>query len=87
MRTELIQGRWLLCGTIIPSKNIEQGQLWAAADGTDHTVTIGTVSKDWVGYIYNGINGVNKYHERDAFDFQCRYCLVLPTANIPKELP
>ena len=86
MRTELTQGRWLLCGVIIPSKSIKHGQLWAAADGVDRTVTISTVHGDWVGYIYNGINGVNKYHERDVFNFQSRYCLVLPTADIPKEL-
>ena len=86
MRTKLIRGRWLLCGAIIPSKSIKHGQLWAAADGIDRTVTVSTVRDDWVGYTYDGINGVNKYHEKSAFDFQCRYCLVLPTADIPKEL-
>lgn len=86
MRTELVHDRWLLCGTILPTKKITHGQVWAAADGTNRTVTVSSVRDDWVGYNHDGDYGVHKYHEKIAFAFQCRYCLVLPTAEIPKEL-
>lgn len=85
MRTELVGGRWLLCGVILPKQHIKHGQEWAAASGSNSVVKINAVRDDWVGYNWKE-KGVVKYHEKDVFSFQCRYCLVLPTAEIPKEL-
>lgn len=81
MRVEKVRERYLLCGVILPKNKIKHGQLWAAADGTDHVVRINGVRDDWVGYNWGG-----SYNEKDVFSFQCRYCLVLPTNEIPKDL-
>lgn len=86
MRVELVNGRHLLCGrAILPTSRIKHGQTWAAADGSDHTVFISGVRDNWVCYTWREHDSP-KYHEKEAFAFQCRYCLVLPTNEIPKEL-
>ncbi len=85
MRTEQVHGRWLLCGHILDTSQIKRAQVWAAADGSNRTVTVSAVRGDWVGYTWRE-NGRLKYHEKTAFAFQCRYCLVLDGPEIPKEL-
>lgn len=85
MRTELVNGRWLLCGCILPIEHIKHEQTWAAASGSEHTVQISAVRDGWVCYSWRE-KGQVRYHEKDSFAFQCRYCLVLPTADIPEEL-
>lgn len=85
MRTEQVHGRWLLCGHILDAKHIKHGQTWASADGSNRTVRISAVRGDWVGYTWEEPSG-RKYHEKEAFAFQCRYCLVLDGPEIPKEL-
>lgn len=82
MRTEKVNENWLLCGVILPKLEIKPGQLWASADGSKHVVKISGVRDDWVGYTW----GQGQYHEKSVFAFQCRYCLILPTSDIPKEL-
>lgn len=85
MRVETIHGRHLLCGCILPRRSLKHGQVWASADGSNRTVTISGVRDDWVGYTWKE-NGQPKYHEKTVFAFQCRYCLVLPTTDIPADL-
>lgn len=85
MRVETINGRHLLCGHILPVSQIKHGQEWAPASGDNYTVKVSAVRGDWVGYTWIE-NGQPVYHEKEAFAFQCRYCLVLPTNEIPKEL-
>lgn len=85
LRVETVHGRHLLCGGLIDNKHIKHGQAWAPASGGNYTVTISGVRDEWVGYTWLE-NGVRKYHEKSAFAFQCRYCLVLETSEIPKEL-
>lgn len=78
MRTEFIRG----CGVILNRHELATGQIWAAADGSNHTVRIKAVDKGWVSYTWEP----NGRHEKDWFSSQCRYCLVLESADIPKEL-
>lgn len=85
VRTENVNGRWLLCGAILPGDSISNGQLWAAASGADHTVRVSGFRDGWVGYTWEE-RGARKYHEKEAFAFQCRYCLVLDGPTIPEEL-
>lgn len=85
MRTELVHGRHILCGVILPISQILPNQQWAAASGNDRTVTIASVTGNWIEYSWNESTGV-KWHEKDAFSFQCRYCLILPSAEIPEAL-
>ena len=84
MRTEKVNGKWLLCGVILPKHKIKNGQKWAAASGSGNTVLVVGVRDDWVCYSWKE-NGKIEYHEKDVFSFQCRYCLVLSTAKIPKK--
>lgn len=73
MRIEQVNGRYLLCGYILPVDKIKVGQVWAPASGTDREVVVIKVNGDWVTYA--GIE--QPVYEKDCFSFQCRYCLVL----------
>lgn len=84
-RIETVHGRHLVCGGLIDEKQIHHGQEWAAADGSNCTVKVSTVRDGWVGYTWEEPTG-RKYHEKIAFAFQCRYCLVVTTPEVPKEL-
>ncbi len=85
MRVETIHGRHLLCGHFIRPDQIEPGQVWASADGSDRTVQVDRVEGEWVYYSWHE-HGRRMDHDKLSFAFQCRYCLVLPTTDIPKEL-
>ena len=77
-RTEVVRDRKLLCGCILPQSCIVVGQEWAAADGANHVVRIVANDGEWIKYEWDEGADV-KQHEKLAFAFQCRYCLVLPT--------
>jgi hypothetical protein len=86
VRTEEVNGRWLLCGHILDKSKIEVGQTWAAADGGNYTVQITDVDQfGYVRYCWEE-RGETRFHEKESFAFQCRYCLVLPSAEIPEDL-
>lgn len=80
MRIETINGRHMLCEHIIRSDMIIPGQVWAPADGSDYEVHIISTSVHggdvWVMYSWTE-KGVRYEHEKMAFAFQCRYCLVI----------
>lgn len=83
MRTKLVNNRWLLCGCILPVEAIKVGQEWASGSGT---VTIVAVDDDgWVTYSWEERGELRRWN-KESFAFQCRYCLVLPTPEIPPEL-
>lgn len=84
-RIETVRGRHLLCGGPIPERMIKNGQVWAAASGSGIEVKISAVRDGWVGYTWRE-NDKAQYHEKDSFSFQCRYCLVLDTPDVPDEL-
>lgn len=83
MRTENHNGNWILCGAILPTNKIQPGQVWQSSGNS--TVRVTAVRDGWVCYTWIE-NGSRRYHEKDAFAFQCRYCLVLPSEAIPDEL-
>lgn len=85
MRVELVHNRYLLCGCILDPALVKSGQVWAAADGSNRTVTILHIKSDWVTYSWV-VGDAQKQHQKSLFAFQCRYCLVLPTYEIPEEL-
>ena len=80
-RVETIHGRHLLCGGIIPRDMVKAGQEWAPADGGNYTVNVTAVSDDCVHYTWG--DGKTQ-HQKDNFAFQCRYCLVLPSPELPE---
>lgn len=83
MRTEQVNGRWLLCGHILPTDKIEVGQVWAAGSGAVQVTNVDQFG--WVTYTWTERDEV-RFHEKESFAFQCRYCLVLPSAEIPEGL-
>lgn len=84
MRIEQVNGRYLLCGVILNSSDIRSGQVWAPADGSDRMVLVES-GGEWVDYSWEE-KGEKKVHTKMSFSFQCRYCLVLPTNEIPVEM-
>ena len=84
-RIETVHGRHLLCGGLIPNNLVQVGQVWAPADGNDYEVRVKEIGDEGVVYTW-GFNGTQTTHRKEIFSFQCRYCLVLDTAEIPKEL-
>lgn len=83
LRIETIHGRHLVCGSILSKSAVKHGQTWAPADGTNHTVYIesagDSVEYSWVE------NGLKKASTKQNFAFQCRYCLVVDTPEVPEE--
>lgn len=84
MRVEEKHGRYLLCGYTLSNNQIKAGQVWAPADGSNRTVTVKS-GGEWVDYEWEE-DGEKKLHTKMNFAFQCRYCLVLPTDEIPEWL-
>ena len=82
MRVETINERHLLCGGILPQSSVKVGQTWAPACGSDSEVTVTAVTDDCVTYS----RAMQNSQEELYFDFQCRYCLVLDTPEVPEEL-
>lgn len=82
MRVELVNGRFLLCGHILHNDQVNVGQVWAPASGGNSTVTIIEKDKNWITYE----GAIQAKNTKDVFSFQCRYCLVLPTNEIPENL-
>jgi hypothetical protein len=76
MRVELINDRYLLCGAIIPQNAVQVGQVWAAADGSNHSVLVEQVANDWVTYSWIE-KGIKQEWEKTNCAFQSRYCLVI----------
>jgi hypothetical protein len=83
MRVETVNGRHLLCGGIIPRDAVKVGQRWAPASGGNYEVEVVSAG-EWVRYTWTEAGG-SKSHEKDNFSFQCRYCLVLDTPEVPAE--
>lgn len=75
MRVELVNGRKLITCKILRPDEIKEGQIWAPADGSNREVRVINCFDDWVQYEWHD-DGVRKSHIKDAFSFQCRYCLV-----------
>ena len=74
MRTEIVNGRKLVCGHIYPLNELKVGTQWAPADGSDRVVEIRDIDGEWITY---GEYGNDCTYEKDHFSFQCRYCLIV----------
>jgi len=87
LRIETINGRHLVCGGILPKDKVRVGQLWAPADGGLSTVEVLAVDSERSEVTYKWLErpDLNTW-SKDNFNFQCRYCLVVPTPEIPEEL-
>ena len=74
MRIEVVNDRKLVCGHIFPHSELEVGQRWAPADGSDREHEITAIDEDsvWHRDIATG-----EEYRKSAFGFQCRYCKVI----------
>lgn len=84
MRIEQNNNRYILCGVIIPADRIKAGQVWMGSSGG--IVTVESVDDNsWVTYSWDTPSG-KQQHTKMQFAFQCRYCLVLGSTDIPEWL-
>lgn len=74
MRIEVVNGRKIVCGHTYPLGELEIGQKWAPADGSDRVVEIRKIIDEWVQY---GEHANDRTYEKDWFSFQCRYCRIV----------
>lgn len=81
MRSEFQNGYWILCGGVIPAKDVKVGQRWLAGGNKPVTVTEVTLGNGFITYE----GEAQPKHTKDNFSFQCRYCLVLESAEVPEE--
>ena len=79
MRIEVIHGRRLVCNHMFGKDELKVGQRWAPADGSNREVVIREleVYSDGDVSVHYGEHGNDRTLEKDWFNFQCRYCLVL----------
>lgn len=81
LRIEQQGSNHIACGGIFPPREIKPGQRWQGSSG--HVVTVDLIEpaqsfgEHWVTYSWEE-KGARRTHDKTAFAFQCRYCLVLP---------
>lgn len=81
--TEIIDGRKAIVRHIFKAHEIKVGSRWARADGSKGYVTVEGLNtygsiKPWYEVVYSWEKDGEKFtHEKDTFDFQCRYCLIV----------
>ena len=68
------EGRAIITQYIFPVEDLVIGTRWASTGNT--LVTIESIGGEWVTYSWFEGDS-KKTHEKSAFAFQCRYCLVL----------
>lgn len=81
-KTEIIDGHKVALH-IFKAHEIQVGSRWARADGSRGYVTVeglntyGSIDP-WIEVVYSWEKDGEKFtHEKDAFAFQCRYCLIV----------
>ncbi len=81
--TEIIDGRKAIVRHIFKPQEIQIDSRWARADGSKGFVTVEGFNtygstNPWIEVVYSWeLNGEKFTHEKDAFAFQCRYCLIV----------
>lgn len=83
-RVDRLHGKYILCGGIVPVSFLKRGQRWMSSSGNE--VEIDKIIDGWVTYTWKTSNSTTESHEKLSFSFQCRYCLILDTPQVPKEL-
>lgn len=79
-----ITGHTFIVGHIFPGQSIKEGSRWISSG--NNVVTVDKVvsypasdheDKHWYVVHYSWEeNGERRTHHKDAFSFQCRYCLI-----------
>jgi hypothetical protein len=79
--TELIDGRKAIVRHFFKAHEIQVGSRWIGSSGGIVTIegfnTYGSTDP-WIEVVYSWEKDGEKFtHEKDAFAFQCRYCLIV----------
>ena len=74
MHIKTVNGREIICDHIFPREQLQVGQHWLPADGTDREVVIVEVNDH---YVWHEDVKDGQRCRRDAFGFQCRYCKIV----------
>lgn len=82
MRVDTTNRNKVLCGIVLPSRLLKEGQIWAPLSGAAADVTIILQDGDWV--TFQGTALPAQSMRSDAF--QELYALVLPDGVIPAEI-
>ena len=81
--TEIIDGRKAVVRHFFKTHEIQVGSRWARADGSKGFVTVEGLNTygstdPWIEVTYSWeLNGEKFTHEKDAFIFQSKYCLII----------
>ena len=81
--TEIINGNKCVVRHIFKAHEIEIGSRWQSADGGKLIATIEGLNEygsenPWIEVVYSYVlNGEKLTYEKDVFNFQCRYCLIV----------
>ena len=79
--TEIIKGHTAVVRHFFKAHEIQVGSRWIGSSGGIVTVeglnTYGSTNP-WIEVVYSWEKDGEKFtHEKDAFSFQCRYCLIV----------
>lgn len=84
MRVETLKdGTKILCHHILPKGKIKVGSKWRSGSDICRVVTIVNVDEHsgWVEYV--SADCPDRLYAKDWFSFQCRYCLILDSDEVP----
>ena len=81
METKIENGHKFIVGHFFKAHQIQVGSRWIGASGGIVTVeginSYGSTDP-WIEVTYSWERNGEKFtHEKDAFSFQCRYCLII----------
>ena len=86
METEIINGHKCIVRHIFNREELKVSTRWVPADGANLVVTIDEIKiypasdheeKHWYQIYYSGeLNGEKYSHNKDYFNFQCKYCMI-----------
>jgi hypothetical protein len=76
-------GHTFIVGHIFPGQSIQAGSRWISSGNSivtvDKVVSYPTIHNNQYHVHYSWEeNGERRTHDKDAFSFQCRYCLIVP---------
>ena len=74
METEVHSGKTIVVRHKFAADEIEVGSKWMSSGGS--VVTIFENDGEWITYQWEESTGT-KYHTKDSFSFQTRYCLII----------
>lgn len=79
----MIDGHKVVVRHIFKPEEIKVGSRWRSSDGSNHIVTVEGLNSygsldPYIEVVYSWERNGEKFtNDKDAFSFQCRYCLII----------